>query len=875
MFRKRKDSDFSAEVEAHIRLEADRYRERGMNEADALAAARRAFGNVPSSQERFYESRRMLWWDALWQDVRLGVRLLAKTPGWTIVAALTAALGIGAAAAIFSIVNTVLLRPLPFSHAEQLYSVSEVLAFGNLAGLAPDYFTMRENLHGNYGSSIQEMAAYDMEGVNWTAADRAERLTAGEVTASFLGTLQIQPILGRPFRPEEGRPDAERTVLLSYGLWQRRFGADPKIVGQEIRLDRNPALVIGVMPRSFDFPQGSDVWIPLALDEEQQRRGQMTRIVNIVARASGAGPQASRQVNQELDALAQAVRNESTRHGFKPTSRITAVPLQETLTGDMRPALLVFSGAVGLMLLIVCFTVANLMLARATARRREIAVRVALGAPRRRIVSQLLTESLIVSLLGGGLGLGFAAAALAAINSSRRVVLEGLPEVSIDMTTAAFTLLVTVLTGVIFGVAPAMGALGFGVRDALEGESRGGGTRASLRRMRQALVVAQLGVSLTLLIGAGLLAKSFYRLRTTNPGFRPENVLTARINLAGPSYASLERQREFVQELLERVSRSGSVEAASIGALPTVISGMFGIIRIEHFSPDAQGQAPLAAQMVVSPDYFRVLGAPLLQGRGLEAGDTRERRLVVVVNQAFARKYFPGESALGHRIAENLPNPDWFEIVGVVGDVRQSGLDQDVTPTVYSNFLQVQAAFPVLARVNLLIRASRDALGLVPSVERIVAGMDRDEPLFNVKTMEQRLSDSIGSRRFDAAITGAFALIAAFLAAIGVYGVMSYLVTLRTPEIGIRLALGARRGRVFGAILREGMLLTLTGGALGIAGAIALSRYLATLLYGVSTRDLSIFIGAVLALFAAAIAACAIPGQRAASVDPATALRHN
>ena len=523
----RNPDDFNSEIDAHIRLEADRNRDRGMSEEDALAAARRAFGNVAKTQERFYESGRWLWWDAVHQDLRIGIRLLAKTPGWTAVAVLTLALGIGATAAIFSVINAALLRPLPFPNPSQLYAIVETLKFGE-TGLAPDYFTMRENLRGRYGSLIHDMAAYDSGGVNWTGQDRAERFVAGQVTASLFSTLQVQPLYGRTFSPEEDRPGVDKVVLLSYSLWQRRFGGDPAIVGRRIRLDRAPALVIGIMPALFDFPKGSDLWLPIAMNEAEQRQRKNMRIVGIVARGSAAATAAL--VNVELEGLMSAVKSEhpqsrSNAKGFTKDAvdslRALARPLQEQLVGNMRPVLLVFSGAVALMLLIVFFTVANLMLARATTRRREIAVRVALSSPHWRIVRQLLTESLLVSLLGGGLGLGLAAAAVTALNVARQKLLPGLPEVALDWRTTAFTFGITVLTGLVFGIAPSLGSIRIDLRDALQGESRSTSSGSGLRRLRQTLVVAQLGLSLTLLIGAGLLAKGFYRLRNTDPGFHP------------------------------------------------------------------------------------------------------------------------------------------------------------------------------------------------------------------------------------------------------------------------------------------------------------------------------------------------------------------
>lgn len=879
---KRDPADFNVEIESHIRIEADRLRERGMSDDEALAAARRAFGNVTRTQERFYESGRWLWWDTLSQDIRIGVRLLAKTPAWTTTAVTTAALGIGATAAIFSVVNTALLRPLPFPKPDQLYAVVERLKSVE-SGLAPDYFTMRENLHGSYGSSIQDMAAYDSAGVNWRGDDRAERFVAGEVTASLFSTLQVQPLYGRGFRPEEDRPEADPVVVLSYPLWQRRFGGDAAIIGRRIRLNRTSALVIGVMPASFDFPKGSDLWVPLALDEAVQRQRRIMAGVGIVARSTpGATPS---QVNTELEALMGVVKNEYPQKSanargypkdFIDSMRASVLPLQEQLVGNMRPVLSVFSGAVALMLLIVCFTVANLMLARASARQREVAVRMALGSRRRRIFCQFLTESLLVSLFGGMLGVAVMEAAVAAFNVVRLKVLPALPEIVVDFRTAGFTIAITVLTGLAFGLAPSLGSISLDVRDALKGESRSASSRTSVRRMRQVLVAAQLGLSLMLLIGAGLMARSFYNMRNTDPGFDAENVLTARIRLAGPGYETLERQRQFIEELIERLRRLPGVQWVAIGPVAPGISGNSIIFTAENQpAGERAGDPPRTMLSEVSADYFRALGVRLVHGRQISVGDGRDAPLVIVVNEAFARTFFPGQNPIGHRISTNPgeSDPRWAEIVGVVGDVRQTGLDQEVTPTAYRSFLQEPN--PALARADLLIRTSGDPALLVPPLEAVVASMDRDEPVFDIKTMDERLSDSLISRRFDAVLTAAFAAVALLLAAIGVYGVMSYVVTLRIPEFGIRLALGARRVHLWTSIFREGLVLAAIGGILGLAGAFVLSRYLAVLLYGVGTHDPTTYTAAAFATGGAVIAACLVPGRRAAQIDPATALRHD
>jgi putative ABC transport system permease protein len=867
MFRRRKTTDFSTEIEAHIRLEADRYREHGMSEEEALATARRAFGNVTWSQERFYESRRWRWWEQLWQDLRLAARLLKKTPGWTAVAALTVALGIGATAAIFSIVNVVLIRPLPFPHAGQVYWVTEWLGrMKEEISAAGDYLTLRESAR-----SLTDLAAYNSSGVTWTGPDGPQSLTAGLVTASFFPLLGVQPIAGRIFREDEDRPGAEHVVLLSYRLWQQKFAGSASVVGQAIRLDREPARVIGILPRGFNFPPAAELWMPLHLDEAQERERKRMLIVEMLARAPANA--SAREVNAELHQLTPIVQraypSSFNGNGFTDGMRIYAQPLQQHLTGNLRPVLLVFAGAVGLMLLIVCFNVANLMLARATTRRREIAVRVALGAPRGRIVSQLAAESLLVALLGGAAGLGLAGLAIRILNSAPQ---SGLPEISIDFTTAAFAFLITVLCGLAFGLAPALGSLGFGVREALQKESRSASAGAGLRRVRQALVVAQLGLSLTLLIGAGLLAKSFLRLRNTDPGFRAENVLTGRLNLF-PKYMTPESQMGFLEQVLAQARALPGVESAAVvNGMAVGGAGGSGIFRIQNRPPVPRGQEPRANEIEVSPDYFRVLRVPLLAGRMFSSRDNADAPLAIVVNQAFARRFFPGEDAVGHRISLTTDPPVWQEIVGVVGDIRQGGLDQTASPTYYGCLLQQKLA--LFGSTGLLMRTAGDPRALISASQRTATAVDPDEPVFDVKTLEQRLDESVGSRRFNAALIGCFALIAAILAAIGVYGVMSYLVTLRTSEICIRMALGAQPGQVLRSILREGLVLGILGAVLGIAGAIGLSRYLATLLYGVGTQDPGTFCAAAAMLFGAVLAACFVPGRRAAHIDPVAALRH-
>jgi predicted permease len=809
-------------------------------------------------------------WEHVRQDVRYAIRVLAKTPSWTALAALTVALGIASTATMFSIVNAVLLRPLPFPQSRQLYWVDELLFhFTQETALAGDYFTMREQTQ-----VFSQMAAFNRSSVNWTGTDQPEQLNGSHVTASFFSLLGVAPFRGRVFRADEDVPDANLTVVLSYALWQRRFGGDPAIVGKTIRLDRQAALVIGVMPRRFDFPKGTELWLPFRLNEAEQRLRQRLVIVTIIARAKGDVSAA--QVESEMNRLTPMVENEYHANGVMANAKIFATPLQERLVGQIRPAILVLAGAVALMLAIVCFNVANLMLARSSGRRREIGIRAALGAPARRIVSQVVTESLLVSLLGGALGIAFASAVVRILNSSRPLALAGFPEISVDTVTIGFTLALSLLVGLIFSLAPVFSVLGFSVRETLQAESRSAGS-LGLRRVRQGLVVAQLGASLTLLIGSGLLAKSFLKLRDTDPGFRPDRVLTARVNLAGPRYSLRQRQIEFYESVLEKLRAAHSVTSAAVTtSIPLNGDGLpnSAVFRIENHPAAPRGQEPQTSQMAVSPDFFKTLSIPLLEGRLLDSRDRAGSPDAIVVNETFRRRFFPGETPLGRRISIGLSDkPVWLEIVGVVGDVRQDGLDRNVGPWFYQSYFQSQIDF--LARMGILIRTGSDSAFLPSMIATLVASVDPDQPVYDIKTMDQRLADSLASRRFNAVWIGCFAMAAILLAAIGVYGVMSYLVTLRTQEMGIRLALGARRGQVLQLIIREGLMLGVVGGMIGLAGAFVLRRFLTLLLFGVSTLDPATYVEFTAALLIAVFAACYGPGLRAARVDPVTSLRHD
>jgi predicted permease len=870
--RGRVEHELEEEFQFHIEQQMELEISRGLSPEEAHLAARRAIGGVEQRKEECRDMRRLNLLEDFIRDLRYAIRILTRTPSWTALAALTVALGICGAATMFSIVNAVLLRPLPFAQPQQLYWIGEQL-FGvkQEFQLAADYFTMRERTKAFIG-----MAAFDTTGVNWTGTARPEQLTATRVTASFFPLLGVPALRGRSFRTDDDRPKANLTTVLSYGLWRDRFGADPAIIGKTIRLDRQPAVVIGIMPARFDFPKGSQLWMPFRLNEIEQRRRQNFTLAKIIARAREDVSAA--RVKEEITRLTPIVEDEYHANGVSAGAKILATPLQQRLTGQIRPALLVLMGAVLLMLAIVCFNVANLTLARAAGNHREMLIRAALGAPRKRIVRQVMIENLLVSLLGGGIGIALATVATAALNSSRPIALVGFAEITVDTATLGFTFLLSALIGLVFSLAPALHAPGSSAAEALRQQSRNA-SGLSLRRLRQALVVAQVAASLTLLIGAGLLAESFLKLRNTDPGFRPDRVLTARVNLTGPGYSSDRRQIAFYESVLEKLRANPSVISAALTtSIPWNGDNLpnSAVFRVENRPVAQRGREPQTSFTEVSPDFFKTLSIPLLEGRLLDSRDRLGSAEAIVVNQTFRRLFFPGEDPVGHRISvgDKEYRSVWLEIVGVAGDIRQNGLDRDAEPWFYQSY--IQSSFEnIFARMGILIRTVSDPALLSSSVPRVVASIDPDQPAYDVKTMDQRLADSLASRRFNATWIGCFAAAALLIAAIGVYGVMSYLVTLRTHEVGVRLTQGARPGQILQLILREGLTLGMIGCAIGLAGAWAFRPLLASLLFGVTRVDPAVCAGFTAALLLAALAACLGPALRAARVDPATSLRHD
>lgn len=806
------------------------------------------------------------------------VRHTLRALGWRAVstATVTLAICIGANTTVFSIVNAILLRPLPYPHSERLYWVSEQMGRERQeVALAADYYSVRDE-----NRVFDSVAAYGSLTVNWTGAEKPEQLRAAEVTPSFFRVFGTRPRIGRYLVATEQGSNAPPVVVLSYALWRSRMGSDPKVLGKTLVLDGMSSTVVGVMPQGFDYPKGTQVWKPLNVDEGSQRArspNRPMRLVRIVARLKP--DVTSAQLNTEMARLTHAIRAEYPKEfesaGFLKGMRISASSLHQRMTGDVRPALLVLSGAVALVLLIGCANLANLLLARAVARRRELAVRMALGSGRGRIVKHVLAESLLLALPGGVAGALLAALAVRGLNIAKPLVLANYPPIAIDFVTLAFTLLVTVLTGLIFGMAPAAAAARISIQEALKSASSTQSSGREAAGARRILLIAELSISLVLMIGAALLARSFVKLSQTELGFVPENLLTLRTNLTGSRYRTAQMQSQFYDAVLERVRRLPIVRAAAVSTdIPLSGEAPYSSIRFQIGGrlPVPIAQQPFSRTTVVDRDFFRTLRIPLRRGRIFGLEDTRRTRDVVVINEAFEQKYFAGEDPIGKQIVFGPENSQTrWTIAGVVGSVRESELGAEPAPLIYRCTCQAQD--PFLSAMGLFVRTSGDPQAAARTIEQQVYAVDRNEPVFDVRTMEQRLADSLAPQSFHLLLIGTFAGIAMLLAGLGVYGVMSYLVTRRTREIGIRIALGAQPQQLLRLIMGESLVVLVIAVIAGLAASWALTRYVTAMLYGITPLDTVSFAAMPLLLAGIAIAASFAPARAAARTDPIVALR--
>jgi putative ABC transport system permease protein len=799
------------------------------------------------------------WEDEMFQDMRFGLRMLLKHPGFTFIAVLTLALGIGANTAIFSVVNAVLIRPLPYPEPDRLVILDEVPPGGGQFAIAPGNFVDWRDQSGSFVG----MAAFGRMSFNLTGHGEAERLPGLRLSANSFALLGIKPALGRDFLPEEDQPDYNRVVILSYGLWQRRFGGEPDLVGKMLTLDGNSYTVIGIMPRDFRFFEGIEVWTPLALTP-RERASHDKHDFNAFARLK---PNVSLEhARAEMSAIAGRLAAQYPISNDDWGIRLT--PLRDEVVGPIQPVLLALSCAVAFVLLIACANVGNLLLARSAVRQREVAIRAALGASRRRVIRQLLTESLLLGIAGGVIGLLLA---VWGVNFLRVLTPDslGVETVAIDGRALGFTAIVSLLTSLLFGLAPAVQAANPNLSESLKEGGRSGVEGRGRNRTRSLLVIAEIAMSLALLISAGLVIKSFIRLLQVDPGFQSKGLLTMQVSLPNAKYPERSSRAVFFQQLTEKIAALPGV--ASAGAASTL---PFRIDEVQEFiiggrPPITPGKEPSANYYAVSADYFRAMEIPLLKGRAFTGRDTKDAPRVAIISESLTRRYFPDEDPIGKRMDISKGGfGTWREIVGVVGDVKHYGLDSQTTVQIYEPYLQV--TYPAM---SLVVRTTGDPREIAAAIRGQVAAMDNDQPVANIRTMDVIVSGSVARQRFSALLLALFAGVALILAAVGIYGVMSYYVAQRTHEIGIRMALGAERCDLLRLVVGKGMLLALIGVMIGLAAAFTLTRLMSGLLFEVEATDRVTFAATAVLLTSVALLACWIPARRATKVDPIVALR--
>jgi putative ABC transport system permease protein len=818
---------------------------------------------VEQAKERSRDARGVRWIEEFWQDLRFGVRMLLNTPGFTLIALITLALGVGANTVIFSFFNGILLRPLPFQQPERLVLLDEIAT--NRGGLSlgiswPNYLDWRAQ-----NQVFSDLGCYQDITFTLTGVGDAEELSGAFISDRLFESLGVTPQLGRAFTPEENQPARHRVVILSHGLWRRRFGGNQEILGKPITLVNRSWVVVGVMPPGFKFPGAVDFWAPLAHGAGLSRS--MYGLGAIARLKPGATIE---QAQSEMSLIARRLAEQYPASNEGLDVRVTR--LRDHLVKDYRRGLWILLGAVGAMLLIACANVANLLLARAAARRREMAVRAALGAGRFRIVRQMLCESLLLGVIGGAAGMALAWLGLNLLLAALPAELPFWMKFNVDGRVLGFTLSVSLLTSLVCGAAPAWSAARIDLIETLKDGGRGaaGGSRQRLRRL---LVTAQVALALILLAGAGLLMRSFLRMQQVRLGFNPDNALTLRVNMPGSDYRG--GVSPFYRQLEERVNALPGVEIAG-AVIPLPLSGIDeswgNFLTVDGQPTLSFGQSPRITLGIITQQYFRAMEIPLLAGRAFTDADSPDAPSVAIIDERLAREYWPNESPLGKRIRIGLPTSDdpWSVIVGVVGTIQHERLGGATRMMAYVPSMQKPTGFQTL-----VVRSNLPRESLIPAVKNVVKEMDPNLPITHVATMREVIAESVWQPRLYATLFAVFAVVALTLAAVGIYGVMSYAVTARTNEIGIRMALGAERRHVLKLVVGQGMVLSLVGVGFGLVGASLLTRLMKTLLFGVSATDPLTFAGVSLVLFGVALLACYLPARKAAQVDPLVALRRD
>jgi len=862
--RRRLDRDLNDELRFHLETRAERHQQSGMNPGEAAQEARHSFGNPTFLKEECRDMWTFQRIESFWQDLRYSARALRKSPGFSLVAILTLALGIGANTAIFSVVHALLLRPLPYKDAGRLVRLWPTNV---KTGLLPYAITSYPGFMDwkNQSRSFEQVEGYVPRSFNLTGGDQPQRVYGLRSSAGLLTLLGVTPIHGRAFLDEEVEPGKDHVLLLSERLWQSRFARDPHVLGKIVKLNDENYTVIGILPAAFQFPPDNPCGLVLPLPPDPNRGH---GFINVTGRLKSDATVAKAQV--EMDTIARRLEMQYPK--YDKDAGVRVLPLQESFVGSFRAALLIFLSAVGFVLLIACANVANLYLARTAGRQKEFVVRAAMGAGRFRLIRQLLTESALLGLAGGTAGLLFAYWGVKAMVMLVHAAFHtaSVDSVSIDGAVLAFTLALSLLVGMVAGLAPALGVSRLDLNDTLKEGSRGVTGNQRRNRIRGALVVAEIALALVLLIGAGLTLKSFMILERVDAGVHPENVLVMNISMGGKKYAKTQARAPFMETVLHRIEQLPGVQSAAVVTdVPLTDNSDSMGISIEGRPDPPPKQKQSVNYNIVGPGYLRTLGIPLLKGRDFSGGDTGATPTVALINQAMARKFWPNENPIGARISTDKKN--WASIEGVVGDVRQLGLRSEPQPEVYLSYLQDPFAWPYL---SLLVHTSLDPMKQVPSIQDVIWSVDKDLPIASVSTMEQIRSGSIAQPRITALLLVVFASLALVLATVGIYGVMAYSVTQRTHEMGLRMALGARITDVLKLVVGHGIILTGCGVLLGLGGAFALTRVLAKFLWGVRPTDPATFIAVSLLLASVAVLASYLPARRATKADPMVALRY-